>query len=66
MYEFKGEGLKTAEGAMRRLLKVAAYLGECKSFVAYQDGEYFPVVIYREGQTLNIPALCGAGIHVLN
>lgn len=61
-----GKGLKTEAGAVERLTRAADMLGQATRFVVCQDGEFFPVVVYAERHTLNIPAICTAGIHVVN
>lgn len=66
MFQFRTDGYASEANAKRKLLMFAPQIGAATNFVAVQNGRYFPVVVHRDGLALNIPALCMAGITVLN
>lgn len=63
----EASAVKTWTGALNRLLKCEALIGDNPSMVAArEDGMFVPVVFVRPGKSFNAFALASAGIFVTN
>jgi hypothetical protein len=64
--KFNGPGLTTEKGARARLAKVDGLLRNSKSFVAVQDGHFYPVAVMHPDDTWNARHVIDHGIYVTN
>ena len=67
LMRFEARGYANERNARRLLVEAAEAIAGHRNFVAVQDGRYYPVVVMNnDGPAINVPALCRAGIVVVN